>query len=88
MSAPSGRHRAGTHIAAGILVFMLRRRRFVRALATVMAAAVVSTRSSQVTESSNARSNGFPRVLRVRGEVLVARTSAEGVRVAVRRLDN
>lgn len=40
-----------------------------------------------VTATSDARSSGFPRVLRVGDDVLFAWTGAEGVRVAARRLE-
>jgi hypothetical protein len=39
-------------------------------------------RSWRVTESSDARSSGFPRTLRIGDEILFAWTSAEGIRVA------
>jgi hypothetical protein len=45
-------------------------------------------RSWLVTESSDARASGFPRVLRVGDDVLFAWTGAQGVRVAVQRLDD
>jgi hypothetical protein len=41
------------------------------------------SRSWRVTESSDARSSGFPRVLRVGEDVLFAWTSGQGIRVAV-----
>ncbi len=43
-------------------------------------------RSWRVTESSDARSSGFPRMLRMGDEVLFAWTSAQGVRVAAQPL--
>lgn len=45
-------------------------------------------RSWRVTESSDARSSGFPRLLRVGDEVLFAWTGAEGIRVAAGRARN
>ncbi|MEX2156665.1 MAG: sialidase family protein [Gemmatimonadales bacterium] len=46
-----------------------------------------SDRSWRVSESSEARSSGFPRILRLGNEMLVAWTSPEGVRVAAQKLD-
>ncbi len=47
-----------------------------------------SAASWQVTASSEARSSGFPRMLRIGHDVLYAWTSAEGVRVAAQRLED
>ena len=47
-----------------------------------------ASRSWRVTESSDARSSGFPRLLRVGDEVLFAWTGAEGIRVAAGRAGN
>jgi hypothetical protein len=44
-------------------------------------------RSWRVTESSDARSSGFPRTLSIGDEILFAWTSAEGIRVAAERLN-
>ncbi len=45
-------------------------------------------RSWRVSESSDARSSGFPRMLRVGDEILFAWTSAAGIRVAAQKLEN
>ncbi|MGH2610478.1 MAG: hypothetical protein ACRDHF_15465, partial [Tepidiformaceae bacterium] len=45
-----------------------------------------ASRPWRVSESSDARSSGFPRLLRVGEEILVAWTSAEGIRVAAQTL--
>ena len=45
-------------------------------------------RSWRVTESSDARSSGFPRTLRIGDEILFAWTSAEGIRVAARKVND
>ena len=44
-------------------------------------------RSWQLTESSGARSSGFPRTLRLGDEILAAWTSPQGIRVAMQRLE-
>ncbi|MGH7672453.1 MAG: sialidase family protein [Gemmatimonadales bacterium] len=46
-----------------------------------------SAGSWRVTQSSDARSSGFPRMVRVGREVLFAWTSAEGIRVAAQKLE-
>lgn len=46
-----------------------------------------AARSWRVTETSDARSSGFPRLLRVGDELLFAWTGADGIRVAAQRLE-
>ena len=45
-------------------------------------------RSWRVTETSDARSSGFPRMLRLGDEMLFTWTGADGIRVAAQRLDD
>ncbi|MGH7673764.1 MAG: hypothetical protein ACREMV_00715, partial [Gemmatimonadales bacterium] len=47
-----------------------------------------ASRPWRVSESSDARSSGFPRLLRVGDEVLFTWTGANGIRVAAQRLRN